>query len=233
MNTKVTNLYPFESITLPVTVPANVFSYDYVLPKSVNLDDHNFNIISRVFTSIDTAGLTNITQTEIVNVNSVDVVINPGYYNRNDLITLLNVNIPISGAYSFYAVNTFTMTFQNDSQMALILGYVNTLSPSFTISPSTRASHVINITKGLDVCNILCSLTSQASSFGTNWLISTPITVDLIGLVNSYQIVCAKPIITNNFNVITFSLYDKAGQPIRYNTELTITLTLNFTEKCC
>jgi hypothetical protein len=233
MNTKVSNLYPFESITLPVTVPANVYSYDYVLPKSVNLDDHNFNIISRVFTSIDTAGLSNVTETEVVSVNSIDITINPGYYNRHDLTTLLNVNIPISGAYSFYTVNTFTMSFVDNSQIALILGYVNKLSPGFAISPNTRASHVINITKGLDVCNILCSLTSQASSFGTNWLISTPITVELIGLVNSYQIVCAKPIITTNFNVITFSLYDKAGIPVRYNTELTITLTLNFTEKCC
>jgi hypothetical protein len=233
MNVKVSNLYPFESITLPVSIPADVYTFDYILPKSVNLDDRNFNVISRVFTSIDTAGLVNISETEVVNVNSTNVTFYPGYYNRQDLITLLNVSIPISGAYSFYCVNTYAMNFVDNSQVALILGYVSDLSPAFSIPIQTRAPYVINITKNLDVCNILCSLTSQASSWGTNWLISTPITVDVIGLVNTYQIVCAKPIITNNFNVITFSLYDKGGKPVKYNSVLSITLTLSFTEKCC
>ena len=233
MNVKISNLYPFETITLPVTIPADVYTYDYVLPKSVNLDDCNFNIISRVFTSIDTAGLVNVTETEVVNVNSNNVTFYPGYYNRNDLITMLNVTIPLSGAYSFYCVNTYAMTFPDNSQVALILGYVPELSPSFSIPIQTRAEYVINITKNLDVCNILCSLTSQASSFGTNWLISTPITVDVVGLVNTYQIVCAKPIITNNFNIITFSLYDKGSKPVKFNSVMNITLTLSFTEKCC
>jgi hypothetical protein len=230
--TLVQNFLPSNQTQISVIIPANVSSYNFSMLRNFNLDDTKFNLVTRIESSIDTTGIYNIITSETVVVNGVNVVINPGYYTIIDMSLLFSCVIPISGENAFKTRLLQTTIFPINSQVAYILGFTNNLqSPSFTALSGSISPNSVNFTVDNDLIQIGSSLVDIANQGGlSNYLISIPIN-SIIGFINTYKIVCLKPIKNLMFNQIQFSIFNKYGYPLKIQSPIILIITLTTFDK--
>ncbi len=231
----VINSRPKDSLNLYIIIPPNTSFEQKIYPKTFVFFPNNFNVISNVKCIIDTAGIYNISNAELVTINGVDVRIEPGYYSAQDLETLLLVRIPISGPNSGRTTNGGTqLVFKNDNSIIpILLGYVLQTQPSgFIVTPNEKSTYIADLTNGFDTLNIKCNLINSANAFGNNYVATFVVNPPSIGEIIEVNETCQKPIILTEVSTILIEIYDKYNNPYLISSNLDIIFTIDIYDKC-
>ena len=222
---------PLNTFVINTIIPANQSLYTINFNALVELSRQRINLLRWVTVTIDTAGIYNLTTDEIVNIDGVDVTIESGYYTLTDLITILDIEIPSSGANAFFVKNNVELIFNKDSNLVYILGYDSRTSDKFrllsplTIPVNTIASFIVNQTNDLDTLLISSNLVNGNNSAGIpNPLVIIPIDKP-IGetLVKRFRVDRTLND-SQSFNNIQYTLQNKFGMLVSLKSSINITL---------
>lgn len=209
--------------------PINTFSI--VLNLEKNKDIHVKNLFSttvirsdevcyidEVETIIDSAGIHNIKTSENVSVDGNNKVINPGYYNVENLTQLLPIDIPMTGENAFYVKAKGSLVFSDNSTLKKILGFKNN-----TVNVDDISDDVINTTLNDEVVLISSNITSNPSSSNSQPLSVVPLNV-VPGAIQTMNTRSKKLVTVNYFDTINIYLHNKKIEPWSIGTDMTVIL---------
>ena len=237
------NLKPKDSLNIRVTVPAGQSLQDANFPKTFEFNQHDFNIISEVRVIVDPSGVYNVVNPEIVTVNGAETVIGPGYYDIAALMADLDGVIPTNGQYAFYFFPAHELLFPANSIIAQILGYppnpeafavnanpyMQAGDPLTYPNPATSfpGQTMIDLSFGLNLLNVRCSLTNSANTFGNNYLTTVPISPLQIGQLISQNSYISKPIVRSFVSSVLIELFDRDEDPFKIQTPVIVMLQID------
>lgn len=225
----VKNIKPKSTWVQSFTMDPNKSIQIFNLEQTTNLDVRDHNLISYITTSFDTSAIQNITKQETIEIDSVVTILEPGFYDRDYLITLLDIQVPLTGPGSFHTTLNKSIKFNIGSQLIYILGFdfrsdnVNLILP-ITLPVGSISPYVFDETNGFSSVVVNCSLVSPNSPSGSSSGIQI-VNVDVpIGSFIVRRNKINQVIIRPNHNTVQFILNDKFGRLYSLATPITITL---------
>ena len=223
------NIKPKNTWIQNFVLEPNKSIQNFNLESTTNLLNSDNNIITYIQTSFDTSAIQNIDRTETIQLDGVDIVLETGFYNRDFLIDLLELDIPLTGPNSFKTKLNKSITFNQGSQLIYLLGFEYQRDKQALLLPVTFPAgsispFVFDETNGRNAVIINCDLvTSNAPSGSSSGIQYLNIDVP-IGTFISRRIKINQTIIRKSHNSVQFILNDKFNRPYTLSTPISITL---------
>ena len=222
-------------------LPISIINHNSVIPKNKSRYRESFNTIvlpkdhvykiTNVTCKIDTTSLWNIQKQNLVDVinsndQSIQYVIQPGYYTLDELINCLAKTINVDENNTAYVD-----TKQVDLSKAPDVANIFHMEQKIYLQGQTGGTAPFDIFNGLSTIKIYSSVMEQ--TFGINSSLIDNLIHVSIGLNNicSYDNLDINVVNQSNLDYIEWELRDMYDRPIKLNSNVYISFTISVYEK--
>jgi hypothetical protein len=222
----VKNIIADEVVSIQTTIPPDTSNFLQIFPIAPNFYSNTKKAaITKITATIDSAGIYNIQESEDFYKDGVLSTIDPGQYNLEDLISIISITVPTHGAYANKAVLTTHLQLRKNAQLIHILGLEEKqctimMNDYLSFPMGTRANNAIDITAGLNMLLIGCSLISLDKYLHL-------ICIDKLGPTYSNTSESIIPILKGSYPSIQWYLRNKFGHPVKIYSAITIHMLIS------